>query len=451
MKQKEQPEASNSRGLRRRLGDWLHKQPPARVIAVSFLALILIGSGLLMLPCSVVDGVSLKYEDALFISTSASTTTGLTTVSVGKTFSVFGKVILCLLMQLGSLGVTVFGVGAVLALRRKVSLKERLLFAASMNVSSGNGMYRFVRKVLLYTFAVETVGTLLSFAVFVQDFEPWTALGISVFHAVSTFSCAGLDLLGGASFAAYRTNVWFNVVTIVMMLVSNLGFLVFSDLVESKGRWKKIPLNTKVILWMQLVGLVIGTLLIKVTQYDRLSWLTALFTYVSGQGTGFVTQDPAGFAPAAIFVLYVVLFVGGAPCSCTGGIRTTTLYLLLLRLQKVTTNREGKCFGYRIPDKTYDKALSLCVAAVVTVLIGTFLVAVMEPKLSLTAVLFENLSAFATTGMSMGITTQYGVGSKLVESAMMYIGRAGVMTIATMGFRFANKHVYYPEGEIVIG
>ena len=427
------------------------KQPPTRIIALSFFVLIMLGSGLLKLPCSLREGVTLPYVDALFVSASASTTTGLSPITPAATFTNFGRVVLAFCMQIGGLGITAFGAGLILVIRRRINLKERLIFSESMNLSSGRNVARFLGSVFTVTFTTETISALLCFTVLRNYYSTWTALGYSFFHAIAAYNNAGMDIFGATSMFAFRDNVWLNLITVGTMGMGGLSFLVVRELFETKFRWRHFSLNTKVVLLMALVMGVVGTLFVKLTQYDRVTWLGAFFQAESARMGGFTTYPLAQFAPAAIFVIIVWMFVGCAPGSTTGGIRTTTLFVLLQRLKEVATKREGNAFHYNVPMDAYIKAGDVLAVSLLTVLVGTFMVASLEPGLELRDILFENVSAYSTAGMSLGITSSLHTGSKVIITIMMFVGRVSPMAILTMWWRGSSKRTHYPDGNIAIG
>lgn len=436
-----------------RLAAFFRKQPSSRVIALSFFVLIMVGSGLLCIPNCLKEGVSIRYVDALFVACSASTTTGLCTITPAETFSVGGYVVLALLMQIGGLGVTAFGTGLILMMRRRINLKERLIFSESMNLSSGRNVSRFVNSVFAVTFITEATSALLSFIVFrfQYNYPTLKALGTSVFHAIAAYNNAGMDIFGSSSLVQFQDNIWINLITVATMGMGGLSFLVVHQMLESRFRWRRFSLNTKVVLLMAIVMAVAGTLLLKVTQYDNVSWLGAFFQAESARMGGFTTYRLATFRPAAVFVIIIYMFVGCAPGSTTGGIRTTTLFVLFQRIKEIITKREGNAFHYNIPMEAYFKAGDVLTVSLLTVLVGSLLVAAMEPSLSLHAVIFENVSAYSTAGMSLGITSSFHTGAKLVITVMMYVGRVSPMAILTMWTRGSAKRTHYPDGNIAIG
>ena len=430
---------------------FVRKQPPQRLVAISFILLIFFGAAMLCLPSATYDGVNITYMDALYMATSASTTTGLGVVNPMLTFSPFGRTVLAILMEIGGLGVTAWGAGLVLMMRRRINLKERRLFAESMNLNSGRSIARFVVSVLTATLVFETVGTLLCFLILMRYYPALRAIELSVFHTIAAFNNAGMDIFGGQSIFEFRHNVWFNLVTVGIMMSGGLGFLVVRDLIDNRFRWRRLSLHTKVVLLMGFSLAVIGTLLVKLTQYDRITWLGAFFQSEAARMAGFTTYDLSQFSNGALIVIGVWMFIGCAPGSTTGGIRTTTLFVLLQELKTVAINREGHAFHYTIPHEAYHKANVVTTLSLALCLFGVFLVSWLEPQLAIRDVIFENISAFSTAGMSTGITTQYGTATRLWFCLLMYIGRVSPLTVLTMWYHSAGKRTHYPDGNITIG
>ena len=441
----------NRKNFRNVIATFVRKQPPQRLVAVSFILLILVGAALLCLPAATYEGVSIEYMDALYMATSASTTTGLGVVNVYQTFSPFGRTVLAILMEIGGLGVTAWGAGLVLMMRRRINLKERLLFAESMNVTSARSIARFVVSVLATTFVIELVGTLLCFVILMQYYPSLRAAELSVFHTIAAFNNAGMDIFGGQSIFEFRDNVWFNLVTVFIMGAGGLGFLVVRDLLDSRFRWRRLTLHTKVVLLMGGVLAVIGMFFIKLTQYNHITWLGAFFQAEAARMAGFTTYDLSQFSNGAIIVVAVWMFIGCAPGSTTGGIRTTTVFVLIQQLKTVATNREAHAFHYTIPTDAFRKASSVTMLSLLLCLFGVFLVAWLEPKLAIRDIIFENISAFSTAGMSTGITTQYGTAARVWFICLMFIGRVSPMTVLTMWYHSDGKHTHYPDGNITIG
>ncbi len=428
----------------------IKKQSPARIIALGFAAVILLGSVLLMLPCSVQDGVTVRYIDALYTSTSAVCVTGLIAIDAGDTFTPLGQFFLAALIQVGGLGVTAVGAGVIVAMGKKVNMKGRHIIREAMNLDSGKGTVRFVKNVFLTTVAFELAGAALSFIVFVQDYPPLKAAGISLFHSVAAFNNSGFDILGNMqNLIPYQKDVLLNLVTCGLIFFGGIGFLVIREIVTKRFHWRRFSMHTKVVLTVSAALIVIGTLLIRLT--EDVTWLGAFFHSVSARTAGFSTYSLGQFSNAGLFVIAVLMFIGASPGSTGGGIKTSTFFVLLQGIKSAATNKSEKAFRYAVPAESFRKAAVITLMALGVVVTGTYLMVIMEPDVSLMDALFEITSAFGTVGLSTGITPGLSDGSKLLSILTMYIGRLGPLTIATLWYFTKGERTSYPDGNISIG
>ena len=428
----------------------IKKQPPVRIIALGFAAVILLGSVLLMLPCSIQDGVTVRYIDALYTSTSAVCVTGLIAVDAGDTFTPLGQFFLGMLIQVGGLGVTAVGAGVILAMGKKVNMKGRNIIREAMNLDSGKGTVRFIQSVFLTTITFELVGAALSFIVFVQDYPPLHALGISLFHSVAAFNNSGFDILGNfQNLIPYQDDVLLNLVTCGLIFFGGIGFLVIREIVTKRFHWRKFSMHTKVVLTVSAVLIVSGTVLLWLT--EDVTLLGAFFHSVSARTAGFSTYSLGNFSNAGLFVLTVLMFIGASPGSTGGGIKTSTFFVLLQGIKSAATNKSEKAFRYAIPVDAFRKAAVITLIALGVVITGTYLMVIMEPDITLMDALFEVTSAFGTVGLSTGITSGLSDGSKILSIITMYIGRLGPLTIASLWYFSRGERASYPDGNISIG
>ena len=428
----------------------LKRQSPGRLIALGFLSVILIGSVLLMLPCSVKDGVTLRYIDALYTSTSAVCVTVLIAVDAGDTFTPLGQTFLAMLIQIGGLGVTAVGAGVIIAIGKKVNMKGRNLIREAMNLDSGKGLVVFVRDIFITTVIIELSGAVLSFLVFVQDYPPIRAIGISLFHSVAAFNNSGFDILGNfQNLIPYRHNVLLNVVTCALIILGGIGFLVIREVCSKRFRWKKFSMHAKVVITMSIVLIIVGAVMLKFT--EDITWMAAVFHSVSARTAGFSTYPLGTFSQSGLLVLTVLMFIGASPGSTGGGIKTSTFFVLLQGIKSAATNKDEKAFHYAIPKNAFRKAAVIASLALFVVIIGTYIMTILEPEIPLVDLLFEITSAFGTVGLSTGITPDLCDGAKFLSIVIMYIGRLGPLTIASLWYFTRGDRVSYPEGNIAIG
>ena len=428
----------------------LKRQSPSRIIALGFVSVILLGSVLLILPFSVQDGVQVRYIDTLYTSTSAVCVTGLIAVDAGDTFTPLGQAILAGLIQVGGLGVTSVGAGIIIAMGRRVGLKGRSLIREASNVDSSNGLVRLVKSILFTTLIFELAGAALSFLVFVQDYPPLRALGISLFHSVAAFNNSGFDILGNfQNLIPYRDDVLLNLVTCGLIFFGGIGFLVIRELWDKRFRWRRLSMHARVVITVSLVLIAVGTVLLRFT--ENITWMGAFFHSVSARTAGFSTYPLGEFHSTGLMVLAVLMFIGASPGSTGGGIKTSTFFALLQGVKSAATNKSEKAFHYAVPRDAFRKAAVILLLALSVVVVGTFLMLVFDPEVALVDAMFEVVSAFGTVGLSTGITPGLSDASKLLSIVIMYIGRLGPLTIASLWYFSRGERISYPEGNLAIG
>ena len=425
------------------------KQPPGRLIAAGFAMLILFGAVLLLLPLSVRGDAEVHFIDALFTSTSAVCVTGLIAIDVADHFTTFGQAVVAVLIQVGGLGVTSIGVGLILAARKNVGLKGRILLKEALNIEGIKGMIRLVKSILLMTLCFELMGIVLSFLVFVQDYPVLKALWISIFHSIAAFNNSGFDILGGLrNLIPYQNNILLNLTTSGLIIFGGLGFLVILDVLKKRS-FRKLTLHSKVVLTTTLTLLVAGTLLLKAT--EDITWLGAFFQSVSARTAGFSTYPIGEFTNAGLFTLIILMFIGASSGSTGGGIKTSTFFVLSQHVRSLFTKRHISAFRRNIPSEVFSKACTISLLSLLLVCVGTFFLCVLEPEYSFVQLLFEEVSAFGTVGLSTGITPTLSVASKLILIFTMFAGRVSTFTLLTMWIDRPAPSVRYTEESVSIG
>ena len=422
---------------------------PAKLIALSFFLIILAGGILLTLPISANDGVQVSFIDGLFTSASAVCVTGLIAVDTADTFNVFGRTVVALLIQIGGLGVTSCGVGIVLIAGKHIGFKYRRLVREAWNIDTFGGLIKLVWAVLVMTLCFEFTGAVFSFLVFSKDFPPLDALGISVFHSIAAFNNSGFDILGGLqNLIPYQDNLLLNLTTSLLIIFGGLGFLVILDIIKCRS-FQKLCLHSKVVISVSVFLLATGTLLLKWT--EDITWLGAFFQSVSARTAGFSTFPIGSFTDAGLMVLTVLMFIGASPGSTGGGIKTSTLFVMLQYVKSTATGENCQAFRRKIPEEAIKKAFVIFLLALSAVLLGTFFLCVLEPEYTYLQNMFEITSAFGTVGLSTGITPDLSAASKSLLIAMMYIGRLGPLTVASLWFTAKRTNLSYSEEMITIG
>ena len=429
---------------------FLKNQPPARIIAVGFALLILLGAALLMLPFAVHPGAHVGPLDALFTATSAVCVTGLVVVDTGDTFSLFGQAVIAILIQIGGLGVASIGMGLALVAGRRISLKGRSLVREALNVESLEGMVRLVRAILLVTLICEVAGAALSFPSFARDHMPLQAVWLSIFHSIAAFNNAGFDALGGGqSLIPYRNDLLLNLVTDALVIVGGIGFMVILDVGRWRGQFRRMTFHTKVVLSTTAVLLVGGAVLLQLT--DHMGWLAALFQSMTARTAGFSSVDLGSMSNAGLLVIMILMFIGASPGSTGGGIKTTTFFVLMQQVRSIFSKRRLGGFHRRLPDGSLSKAATIMLMGLMVVGCGTFALCVLEPQLDFGRLLFEQISAYSTAGLSTGITAALCPASRVVLILTMFIGRVGAVTLLSLWVERPAPSAQYTEETITIG
>ena len=422
---------------------------PGQNIALGFLALILLGALLLSLPFAHRSGTDVSPLDALFTSASAACVTGLSVLDTGNTWTVFGKTVILLLIQIGGLGVAVIGVCVTLLAGGGMRLKDRQMLKESWNISSFGDVSGLLGRVLLITLTFELGGALLSWPVFAREFGAGTGLCFAVFHAISAFNNAGFDILGGmGSLTRFGDQAWLNLVTALLIIGGGLGYLAILDLLRFRKR-RRLSLQTKIVLSMTGILLAGGTLLIRLA--EPISWMGAFFQSVSARTAGFATWDLSRFHPGGLLVMCLLMFVGASPGSTGGGIKTTTIYALFLAARSTATGKPTQTFRRRVPEENISKAFTVILIGVAFLLFATLLLCLFEPEKDFMALLFEAVSACCTVGLSILPTPELGSAARLVLIVCMFVGRLGPLTIATLWRYNAQSEWSYSKEGFTIG
>jgi trk system potassium uptake protein TrkH len=422
---------------------------PTRLIALCFLAIILLGGFLLALPVSHNLGKSVSLLDAMFTSTSAVCVTGLVVVDTAETFSVFGRCVIAALIQIGGFGAACIGVGVTLLAGRRMGLYERRVLRESWNMDPTSGRDGFFRMVLFITLAFEVLGAVLSYGVFSHIFPTWKAVGVSIFHSISSFNNAGFDLMGEMrGFTDYGGNAGLSLITAFLIISGGLGYLVIAELVGLR-RSHRLTLQARIVL-STTAALIFGGALVLWLVSD-MTVLEAFFQSVSTRTAGFSTVDMAALPNAAMMAMCLLMFVGASPGSTGGGVKTTTAFVAVMSVWASATNGKRQVFRRRVRDDDISKAFTVLLLSALVVLTGTFFLCVLEPETEFIRLLFEAVSAFATVGLSAGLTPELSDWSRALLMLLMYIGRLGPITVASVWFFRPGSSVEYTSEHITIG
>ncbi|MFE9278890.1 TrkH family potassium uptake protein [Paenibacillus glucanolyticus] len=440
---------------------WLRLSPP-QILVLGFAAIIFIGAALLMLPISSRTGEPLGFIDALFTSTSATCVTGLVVVDTGTTFSSFGQIVIMLLIQIGGLGFMTMATLFALVLKRRISLKDRLVLQEAMNQSSMEGIVRLIRRVLLYSLVIEACGAVLLSIRWAFDMPIGKAIYYGVFHAVTMFNNAGFDLFGDfRSLTGYVYDPVVNVVVMFLIVSGGIGFIVLSDLIDFRKQ-RRLSLHSKVVLSMTGALLLLGFIVILIFEFTNprtlgsLNWggkfLGALFQSVTPRTAGANTIDITGLRQATQFFIVILMFIGASPGSTGGGIKTTTFTIMVGAVIAMMRGRDDiVMFRYRLAQERVLKALTIALLALLLILAVSMILSTTEEGEFL-EILFETTSAFGTVGLSMGLTPDLTVFGKILISITMFAGRLGPLTLAyALGPKKGKELYRHPEGKMIIG
>jgi len=431
---------------------------PLTIIFLSFALVILIGTIFLLLPISVQDSSnSLGFVDSLFISTSAVCVTGLTTIpNLSITLSVFGKIVLAVLIQIGGLGLVTIVSFFFLSLGRRINFSSKKVMRDALNQSSFKQLQSIIRYIIVITIIFEVLGTVMNMFVFINDYSFWEALGISAFHSISSFNNAGFDIIGNSSLYAYRDNFLLNFSTCLLILAGGVGFMVTHEIVQ-KHRWRNFSIQTKIVLIMNTSLLLLSILSIKALQWDSLSWMQSVFYAVNLRTAGFSTLDVGStLNPAATLLSLVLMFIGGSPLSTAGGIKTTTVFVIIMAFISYARGKKTIIFKREITRDAKYKAFLLVTSAIIGIFFGGMIILIREgTAFKFDQVIFECFSAFGTVGLSKGITADLHPLSKIVICFLMYFGRIGPVSILNIWNPSLNKPskrpVEYLSTDVMIG
>ncbi len=437
---------------------------PGQVLGLGFGVIILIGALLLSLPIATNNGTSIGLVNALFTATSAVCVTGLVVVDTGTYWTVFGKTIILLLIQIGGLGFMTMATAGAFIMGRRIGLRNRLIMQEALNQMSLSGIVRLTKYVILTTFAIEGIGALLLSFKFIPTFGFPKGVAYSIFHSISAFCNAGFDIMGNyTSLTAFVTDPLVNIVIMGLILVGGIGFSVIIDVARNR-KYRKLSVHTKLVLVTSGVLLLIGFVLFLVIEWNNPATLGelsipgkiigALFQSVTPRTAGFNTIPIDQLETPSKLITMVLMFIGGSPGSTAGGIKTTTLGIIFLTILMVIRGKDDIEFSFRrISKDTANKALAVFSIVLTLALTIMILLSITEPHLEFSDIMFEVFSALGTVGLSTGITSSLSVPGKLIIAMAMFFGRVGPLTMVIALTRRGKRKslVRYPEGKVSVG
>ena len=435
-----------------------------QLIAVGFFIIILIGALLLMLPVSSRSGEYTPFMTALFTATSASCVTGLVVVDTFSHWSLFGQLVILTMIQIGGLGFITIGVTVSMLLRKKIGLAQRGLIRESLNIIELSGMVRLTKRIVIGTLFFELTGALILALCFIPKMGLLQGIYYGIFHSISAFCNAGFDLMGRYEAFSSLTG-WYDhpivLITIMLLIIiGGIGFVVWNDLYEHRLHFRKYSLHTKIVLTADLFLLFAGALLFYLIEHDDLfagmtmtgKILSSFFCAVTPRTAGFNTVNVSALTDASKLLTVILMFIGGAPGSTAGGIKVTTIVVLLVYLKASLTRTVGyNIFGRRLEDDALRKSAAVFCTNLFLETTAALILCTLQNFNGLDTLL-EVISAISTVGMTAGLTTQLNMISRMVVILLMYLGRVGSLSFA-MSFTDKKKiaHVMQPAEKINIG
>ncbi len=440
---------------------------PTRIVAASFALIIIAGALLLTLPVASRDGQSAGLFDSLFTATSATCVTGLIVADTWLQWSLFGQVVIILMIQLGGLGFMTITTLFSFVLHRRIGLSERLVMASTLNLNDMDGVVRVVRHALIGTFTIEGIGATLLALRFIPKFGLAGGVWRGIFHGISSFCNAGFDLLGGYS-GAYSSLTGVNddpvilLTTGTLIAVGGLGFFVWEDILQHR-RWRKLSLYSRLVLGISAALILGGAIFFLIVEYanpvtlgNMPLWqkaLNALFQSITLRTAGFDSIGQGGLSQSSLALSSIFMLIGGSSGSTAGGIKTVTVAVLLLAFRAGLRGREEVTIrGRSIPNRRVMNAMTLTLMVVFLSLLSSMLLSIVEGLPFLSAV-FEVASAMGTVGLTVGITPDLSLFSRGVLIFLMYVGRVGILSFS-IAFLTRNKYptkIKYPTFDIMIG
>ncbi len=443
----------------------IHHLSPTKVIMWGYSLIILVGSVLLYLPVSSKSGTFTNFLDCVFTATSATCVTGLVIYDTYTHWSLFGQLVILLLIQIGGLGFMTLAISAVTLTKKHIGLRERYTMKEAISAPTVGGVVRISRFIFLTSIAIEATGALLLSIKFIPQFGIVRGIYFSIFHSISAFCNAGFDLMGiikpFSSLATYQGSVLVNLVICFLIIIGGLGFFVWDDIRIHKFKINKYKLHTKIVLTVTSTLILVGFLSIfifesRYTSFDNLpiknQILVAFFQSVAPRTAGFNTIDLASISDESQILTICLMLIGGSPSSTAGGIKTTTLAVMVLSILTELRNKKHiECFNRRIDEQTVRHAYSVLTMYLFFFLSGAILISAID-GVSVSKSIFETSSAIGTVGSTLGITSQLSAISHAILILLMYVGRVGGLTILVAFAKpYSNTVSQMPLENITIG
>ena len=455
----------------------LRQVSPTQIILLSFLLVMIAGSILLSLPISSLDK-STRFIDHFLVSASSTCVTGLLPFSISSQYTVFGQIVVLVLIQIGGLGFLTLLNLFYLLFQKKVSLTNKIIMKEALNLNTLKDVGLYIKRVVDYTLIFEIIGTVLLSIVFVPEFGLFKGIYYSLFHSVSAFCNAGIDVLGSNSFVAYQSNVLVNLVISFLVIAGGLGFIVWIDIADSVSKYKEkykvfklknyfnvISLHTKISVVLSILLLFVGTVMILALEFNNVSTignmnfleklLTCFFHSASIRTAGFTTIDCSLLTDATKIFMCMFMYIGGCPGSTAGGIKTVTFAIIVLYVYAFIKGHQTiKVMKRSVSEQVVRGSLTIGVVSIFILIVSLFMLLIVENRPIIDLIL-EVFSAITTVGISAHLTPLLSDFGKIIIIILMYIGRLGPMTLVLLFSKRNNqmkgKDILYPNEDVLIG
>ena len=446
---------------------------PIHFIPGSFLVAIIIGTLLLMLPFSTAPGADVSALTAAFTATTSVCVTGLVVVDTYANWSLFGQLIILILIQIGGLGVVAVGAMVLLVGKKKFTLTDRKLLENSLNIEKNRGLLRFLKRIFQGVFIVELTGAVLYSFKLIPLLGLKNGIWASLFQSVSAFCNAGMDVIGPNSMMDFNDSPYMMCITMALIILGGLGFVVWFDLIDgikdgiknkrSLSRiFTHLPVHSKLVLCLTLFLILSGTLIVFASEFDNPDTignmsiggklLNSMFQSVTFRTAGFASVPQDKLTEVSCIIGYILMFIGGSPVGTAGGIKTVTVFLVFMNAYSYINGRENVIFNRRVSEELMRKAAAVVTYSIVAVFTMTTLL-IISDKVTLTDGLYETVSALATVGLSRSLTPNLTVTGRILIIISMYLGRIGPISMAiffTKGNGSEHK-IKHAEGTFHVG
>lgn len=430
-----------------------------QIIIFGFAGAILLGTLLLMLPAAAADNEYTGFSDALFTATSAVCVTGLVVHDTAVHWSMFGQIVIMLLIQTGGLGVVTVAAAITIISGRKIGLMQRSTMQTAISASKVGGIVRLTGFILKITFLIEIIGATVMATVFCRDFGVTRGLWAALFHSVSAFCNAGFDLMGVrkpfSSLSAYAAEPAINIVIMLLIIIGGIGFLTWDDIRANKLKVRKYSMQSKVVLSSTIILILLPAVYFFFCEFKNMPvgerLLSSLFQSVTPRTAGFNTVDLTSLHGVGQAIIIILMLIGGSPGSTAGGMKTTTAAVMIFSALSVFRRKENvECFGRRISESTVKNAAAILLMYISLFFIGGLVISGIE-GIPVADCLFETASAIGTVGLSLGITSKLGGISRMILILLMFFGRVGGLTLIFAATSGKGREAKLPQEKITVG